>query len=76
MREPSHPRPSPRRRIGRIGILLVALSVLTPGVASATIGASVHAYMKNLYASSGVRFQDPDFTACVAASTVIVAPVR
>lgn len=72
MHEPSHHQSRPRRRIGRIGILLVAITLLTPGVASATIGPAVHSYTKNLYASSGVRFQDPDYTACVAASTVMM----
>lgn len=72
MHEPIHERPSPRRRVGRIGVLLVAITLLTPGVASATIGSAVHTWTKNLYASSGVRFQDPDYTACVAASTVMM----
>ena len=62
------------KRVARIGIPLIALFLLVPGVASAADAPPAGApapqtYSKDLYASSGVRYQDPDFTACVAAST-------
>lgn len=56
-------------RIARIGIVLSALFVLVPGVASAGVGVPSQTYSKDLYTGTSVRYQDPDYTACVAAST-------
>lgn len=53
----------------RLSVILAALFILAPGVAAAAEIAPARTYAQDLYVASAVRYQDPDYKACVAAST-------
>jgi hypothetical protein len=68
---PRRPARSPRLVSGRFAAAALMLGLVGFFVASAaSAAAATTTHTKNLYRADGFRFQNPDLTACIAASTL------